>query len=140
MKNITHPLFEKINKHNKDDLPEYLPESLKKAVKSFILTCAIRRLRGHEKKHNSMLVHVALYVKWIDRISLLMNNLIKEYINKIEANDLEFITSLKELFEADFVPTTSNILDNLDYKDSRIKHHSWVKWQKRLDQLLKNLM
>lgn len=131
------PLFEKINKHNKDDLPEYLPESLKKAVKSFILTCAIRRLRGHEKKHNSMLVHVALYVKWIDRISLLMNNLIKEYINKIEANDLEFITSLKELFEADFVPTTSNILDNLDYKDSRIKHHSWVEVAKEIRPAIK---
>lgn len=131
------PLFEKINKHNKDDLPEHLPESLKKAVKSFILTCAIRRLRGHKKKHNSMLVHVALYVKWIDRISLLMNKLIKEYINKIEADDLEFITSLKELFETDFVPTTSNVLDNLDYKDSRIKHHSWVEVAKEIKPAIK---
>lgn len=131
------PLFEKINKHNKDDLPEHLPESLKKAVKSFILTCAIRRLRGHEKKHNSMLVHVALYVKWIDRISLLMNKLIKEYINEIEADDLEFITSLKELFETDFLPTTSNVLDNLDYKDSRIKHHSWVEVAKEIKPAIK---
>jgi hypothetical protein len=136
-KEYNPPLFEKINKHNKDDLPEYLPESLKKAVKSFILTCAIRRLRGHEKKHNSMLVHVALYVKWIDHISLLMNNLVKEYVNKIDANDLEFINSLKELFESDFVPTTSNILDNLDYKDSRIKHHSWVDVAKEIRPAIK---
>ena len=126
------PLYEKINKHNKDDLPESLPISLKKAVKSFILTCAIRRLRGHEKKHNSMLVHVALYVKWIDRVSLLMSDLIKEYVNKIDANDAEFIDSLKELFVSDFIPTTKNILDNLDYKDSRIKHHSWEDVRKEI--------
>ena len=82
------PLYEKINKDNKDDLPKYLPESLKFAVKSFILTCTIRRLRGQEKKHNSMLIHVSLYVAWIDQVSLLVNELIKEFTNKIEANVL----------------------------------------------------
>jgi hypothetical protein len=131
------PLYEKINKHNKDDLPEYLPESLKKAVKSFILTCAIRRLRGHEKTHNSMLIHVALYVKWIDRVSLLMNDLIKEFNNKIDSNDIEFIENLKDLFESDFVPTTKNILDNLDYKDSRIKQHSWKDVEKEIRPAIK---
>lgn len=119
------PLFERINRHNKDDLPEYLPESLKLAVKSFILTCAIRRLRGHKEKHNSMLIHVALYVKWIDRVALLVNQLIKDYVNKIEANDPEFIDSLKILFESDFTPTTQNVLNNLDYTDNRITQHKW---------------
>lgn len=119
------PLFEKINKHNKDDLPEYLPDSLKIAIKSYILTCAIRRLRGHEKKHNSMLIHVALYVKWIDRVALLVNELIKEFTNKIEANDAEFIDEMKNIFESDFKPTTENVLENLSYKDNRIKTHTW---------------
>src|SRR5690606_38992887 len=36
------PFYKTINKNNKDDLPEYLPESLETAIKSFILTCAIR--------------------------------------------------------------------------------------------------
>ncbi|WP_298417802.1 Z1 domain-containing protein [uncultured Kordia sp.] len=119
------PLFEKINKHNKDDLPEYLPNSLKYAIKSYILTCAIRRLRGHEKKHNSMLIHVALYVKWIDRVSLLVNELIKEFTNNIEANDAEFIEDVRNIFESDFKPTTENVLENLRYKDNRIKSHTW---------------
>ncbi|MFL0353162.1 Z1 domain-containing protein [Xanthomarina sp. GH4-25] len=119
------PLFEKINKHNKDDLPEYLPDSLKFAIKSYILTCTIRRLRGHEKKHNSMLIHVALYVKWIDRVALLVNELIKEFTNSIEANDAEFIEEMREIFESDFKPTTKNVLENLSYKDNRIKTHDW---------------
>lgn len=119
------PLIEKINKNNKDNLPDYIPKSLERAIMSFILTCAIRRLRGHAQKHNSMLIHVALYVKWIDRIALLVNDKIKIFKGNIEANDYEFIEELHELYISDFIPTTQNILENLDYLDIRIKHHSW---------------
>ncbi|WP_315054671.1 Z1 domain-containing protein [Chryseobacterium indoltheticum] len=119
------PFFKTINKNNKEDLPEYLPKSLEKAIESFILTCAIRRLRGHENKHNSMLIHVALLVKWIDRVASLVNEKTKEYANAIRSEDAEILQELKELYETDFVPTTDNILENLDYKDIRIKQHSW---------------
>ena len=119
------PFFKTINKNNKDDLPEYLPESLETALKSFILTCAIRRLRGHEKKHNSMLVHVALYVKWIDRVALLVNERMKDFKNYISANDSQFLKELEELFINDFLPTTENVIENIDYKDSRIELHQW---------------
>lgn len=119
------PFFTTINKNNKEDLPEYLPESLELAIKSFILTCTIRRLRGHDKKHNSMLVHVALYVKWIDRVALLVNEKVREFKNKIESNDPKFIQELFELFENDFEPTTISTIENLDYTDVRIKNHLW---------------
>lgn len=119
------PFFKTINKNNKDDLPEYLPESLETALKSFILTCAIRRLRGHDKKHNSMLVHVALYVKWIDRVAYLVNERMKVFKNYISANDSQFLKELEELFINDFLPTTENVIENIDYKDSRIELHDW---------------
>ena len=119
------PFFKTVNKNNKEDLPEYLPKSLEKAIKSFILTCTIRRLRGHENKHNSMLVHVALLVKWIDKVAYLVNEKTREYANAIKAEDREILQELKELFESDFIPTTDNVLENLDYKDIRIKQHSW---------------
>jgi hypothetical protein len=108
-----------------ESLPCFLPESLKKAIKSFILTCAIRRIRGHQTRHNSMLVHVALLVKWIDRVSYLVNEQMREYANAINGGDASLISELKELYLTDFVPTTENILENLDYKDIRIKIHDW---------------
>jgi hypothetical protein len=119
------PFFKTINKNNKEDLPEYLPKSLEKAIKSFILTCTIRRLRGHENKHNSMLVHVALLVKWIDKVAYLVNEKTREYANAIKAEDAGILQELRELFESDFIPTTDNVLENLDYKEIRIKQHSW---------------
>lgn len=119
------PFFRTINRENKDDLPEYLPKSLEQAIKSFILTCTIRRVRGHENKHNSMLVHVALLVRWIDRVAYLVNEKTKEYKNAIQSEDETLLNELKELYETDFLPTTRNVLDNLDYTDIRIKENTW---------------
>lgn len=128
------PFFKTINKANKDDLPEYLPPSLDRAIKSFILTCAIRRVRGHENKHNSMLVHVALLVRWIDRVARLVSEKTKVYQDAIQSEDEALLSELKELYLTDFVPTTKNVLDNLDYTDIRIKEHSWEEVKKELKQ------
>jgi hypothetical protein len=119
------PFFKNINSKNKDILPEYLPPSLERAIKSFILTCAIRRVRGHENKHNSMLVHVALLVRWIDRVAYLVNEKTNEYKNAIQSEDKAILDELKEIYITDFLPTTQNVLDNLDYIDIRIKQHTW---------------
>jgi hypothetical protein len=126
------PFFRTINRENKDILPEYLPTSLEYAIKSFILTCAIRRVRGHVNKHNTMLVHVALLVKWIDRVAYLVNEKTKEYKNAIQSEDDQLLKELKDLYETDFLPTTKNVLENLDYKDIRIEVHSWNDIKKEL--------
>lgn len=112
---------------NKDPLPDYLPESLKTALKSFILTCSIRRLRGQEKKHNSMLIHAVLYVKWIDCLAKLVNEQMRDYKNLIQGKDPKFLKELKDLYENDFAPTTSDILSDfkLGYTDIKIKEHDW---------------
>ena len=57
--------------HKKDDkkpTKSDIPESLKLAIKCFILTCAIRRARGQDNKHNSMLIHVSRYQVWQNEI------------------------------------------------------------------------
>lgn len=126
------PFFRTINRGNKEILPEYLPKSLERAIKSFILTCAIRRVRGHENKHNSMLVHVALLVKWIDRVAYLVNEKIRGYQNAIQSEDEVLLKELKELYETDFLPTTQNILENIDYTDIRIRQHNWEEIKKEL--------
>lgn len=126
------PFFRTINRENKDILPEYLPPSLERAIRSFILTCAIRRVRGHENKHNSMLVHVALLVRWIDKVAYLVNEKTKEYKNAIQSEDETLINELQEIYETDFLPTTQNVLENLDYTDIRIKPHTWKEVKKEL--------
>ena len=42
------------------------------------------------------------------------------------------LKELKQLYETDFMPTTRNVLENLDYKDIRIKEHTWEEVSKEL--------
>jgi len=114
-----------ITKENKEQLPEGLPASLKRAIQSFILTCAVRRLRNQADKHNSMLVHVALRVAWIDRIARLVNETLHDYRNQIQLNAGPLLKDLEQLFEEDFADTTATVLANLKYNDPAIKPATW---------------
>src|SRR5207253_1518014 len=49
------------DRHKKEHRPGPLPQSVKQAIKAFILTCAARQVRGQAHKHNSMLLHVTRY-------------------------------------------------------------------------------
>lgn len=117
------------DRHNPGDLlPEYeeIPNSLKEAVKAFILTCAIRIARGQDKKHNSMLIHVTRYKVWQLQIREIVNDLFRFYKSEIEANDAAFMKSMEELYLRDFVPTTKQILESKEeLNDYIIREHSW---------------
>lgn len=108
-----------------DELPDDVPSSLKTAIKAFILTCAIRRLRGQEKKHNSMLIHVALRVAWIDRIAWLVNEILRDYKIQIKSGQGPLLSELEALYKNDFISTTKEVVENLKYTDSKIQYHLW---------------
>lgn len=121
------------NGHKKDDpLPTQLPESLKRALKSFILTCSIRRLRGQSDVHNSMLIHVSRYVDWQNQITRLVDIVFQSYMDAIEMNDPKIFSEIKDLFENDFqneksfVNTSKEILSSgFIEKDPAIRVHTW---------------
>lgn len=112
--------------HKKDDpLPEDIPESLKKAIKSFIIACAIRCTRGQKNKHNSMLVHVARFVCWQQRITELVSSYFNSLKNSIKCNDEIAIDDMKAIFETDFTITTNKILKEFPGLDTRIQESTW---------------
>ena len=127
------PCFPKtINRDNKDTLPDDVPGSLKEAIQTFILTCAIRRLRGQNQKHNSMLIHVALRVAWIDRIAWLVNEILRDYKRQIKSGQGNLLRDLEDLYKKDFIPTTEEVVENLTYTDLKIKINSWIQVKSEL--------
>ena len=94
--------------HKKNDpKPTFadIPESLKTAIKSFILTCAIRLARGQENKHNSMLIHVSRYQLWQNEIKELVAQQFSYYKQEIEANDPSVLSEFQDLLENDYTET-----------------------------------
>lgn len=111
---------------------EDIPNSLKVAIKSFIITCAIRIARGQGNKHNSMLIHVSRFQAWQNHIKDLVNDLFRYYKGCIEIEDKDILEELREIFEIDtndytsFVSITKDILDSSFAPiDNKIKLHDW---------------
>jgi len=121
------------DRHKKDDqLPSQLPDSLKLSIRCFVLTCAVRRLRGQTNIHNSMLVHVSRFQRWQDHITELVQNQFDYYRRGIDQNDDDIIELFRSTFEEDqegyrSYPTVSDqiLQGSLGNVDTSIEVHSW---------------
>ncbi|MCW3075109.1 MAG: hypothetical protein JWP69_2178 [Flaviaesturariibacter sp.] len=130
--NSTYQLYYP-DKHKKDEeLPEDLPEELKEAIRSFILVCAIRRVRGQTDTHNSMLIHVTRFVRWQNKTATLVNRILKYYQAQIQYKQGNLIAELKALYEKDFVDTTNTIRDLPGYDDNAIYVADWFEVETQL--------
>ena len=90
--------------HKRDDAkPEFkdIPKSLKYAIKCFIITCSIRIARGHEAKHNSMLIHVSRFQIWQNHIKDLVEKYFLFCKQEIESDDSQIIDEFRKIFEED---------------------------------------
>ena len=98
-------------RHKITHRPERLPLSLEESICIFVLSRAIRILRGQDKSHNSMLVNVSRFTGVQSHIKLLINTYLNELRQSIlsyyalsEENAIEnsFIAYLKELWIKEF--------------------------------------
>lgn len=110
----------------------HMPDSLKLAVRCFILTCAVRRLRGHGESHNSMLIHITRFQNWQSIVTASVQKLFDYYSMGINQNDPEILRLFKNTFENDdsgyksYLSTTKEIMNSSHgNSDPKIRLHSW---------------
>ena len=124
------------NKHDQTHVPIYLgeekiPPPLREAVLSFILVIAARKLRGHQGKHNSMLVHVTRLTlvqrRVFEQIEEFLQELVMRLVNRTGHEAL--LAELRLLWEEgrDSFVSTTTIIGALDQKNSLFQNpiHSW---------------
>ena len=124
----------------KSPMPTVLPESLRLAIRCFVLTCAIRRLRGQTVTHNSMLIHVTRYTARQDAVRNLVDAAFDFYRRGIAQNDPTVLETLRQTFEDDaagyrsFRSTSQQILDAPDLRglDAATAVHAWADVKKHL--------
>ena len=101
--------------HKITHVPVELPPSLKEALRCFILTCAARRARGQDRKHNSMLVHVTRFQTVQEHAARLLRDELVALQKRIEMHDgarrPTVREELRELWEREFVPTSTAMAD-----------------------------
>ena len=105
-----------------------LPESLKQAVRAFLLSCSARRLRKEGTPHNTMLVHVARHLQAQKDLFSLLTEFLKKLTDQIQSHDKKYLDPFKKIWsegnenDASFCSVSKEMID-LGYKDSRL--HKW---------------
>lgn len=86
-----------------------MPQSLREALLSFVLTCAARIARGQANEHNSMLVHVTRFTNVQQQVADQVGSELRYIKDRIELGDggkpSTLIDELKRLWEGDFRKT-----------------------------------
>lgn len=122
------------DKHKKDHLPGEMPESLKTAIRSFILVCATRVARGQANDHNSMLIHVTRFTYVQKRVEETVRQELIALQGRLQYGDgnakSQLFDELKDLWEEDFVPATVSV--RAQVQDPEITSIDWDKVQPHL--------
>lgn len=104
--------------HSKDFVPKDLPETLKEAIKTFIISCAARKSRGEKTCHNSMLVHITRYTAVQSKLADMINQELISQRRRLEyekpESDNSIYREMEGLWRVDFDPTTQEILSRIE--------------------------
>ena len=117
------------DRHKKDHVPGPLPDSLRTAIRSFLLAATARRARGQTGVHNSMLVHVTRFTlvqaRVAEQVEAEVNNLRRRLTYGDGAAKPSLTDELRDLWQRDFIPTSGDMRNHLDLKDQLGRVPDW---------------
>ncbi|UVE19412.1 Z1 domain-containing protein [Pseudomonas sp. LS44] len=101
---------------DKDTFRPQMTEELEKAVLWFLISCAIRRIRGQEDKHMTMLVHTSPNIIQHTRMAELIEGWIEEKREELTSKSGDLHDKLVQLFqeETDLVPLEYDGISSFD--------------------------
>lgn len=92
-----------------------LPESLVKAIRTYLLTNAIRDLRGQTGHKTSMLINVSRLIAIQHRVYELVHKIVAEYKNAIELNSIAYLKGVAHPALAELEETFSEEFPNIEF-------------------------
>lgn len=91
---------EQIYEHNQ------IPDDMSFAIKSFMISTAVRHLRGQVNEHNSMLIHINRSVDSHDKIAQVVREELKSLKERLEADDVNLKSEFQKIWNEDYVATS----------------------------------
>ncbi|KPY32563.1 hypothetical protein ALO52_200152 [Pseudomonas syringae pv. primulae] len=93
-----------------------IPNSLVEAINAFILSCAIRQLRGQSSEHSSMLIHVTRFNLVQQHVHRQVGDYVLHVTQRLKRRiDHETcLSALHDLWSTDFISTTASVAAQSD--------------------------
>ena len=105
-----------------------LPPSLNEAIDAFILACALRRLRGQEAEHSSMLIHVTRFTSVQKLVHAQVDERVRHVRQRLQrrtAGHEMVLDAFRALWERDFAPTSTTMCEQLPDECDRSASPAW---------------
>lgn len=86
-----------------------IPEDMKKAIRYFIVSTALRNCRGQVNKPNTMLIHIVRFVSQQNQVKKKVKAYYEDLENMIRYGDTGIKEEIKSIWENDFLRTTEEM-------------------------------
>jgi len=126
-------VFTGIKKKEDADKFEEVPPQMEESILAFLLTIAIRNLRGQRNKHNSMLIHTSRFKDVQSSVKDGVDTVFREITKQIQYNtNSRVIDATKRIYEEDFIPVSRAWPED-------IQEFSWEKVYQELRECIKKV-
>ena len=97
--------------HPRHEGQDTLPPSLVESIDAFILTCAVRYIRGQQNEHSSMLVHVTRFNSVQKEVYRQVDDHIRHLRQRIQRriDHKQVIERIEQFWKEDFLPTSESM-------------------------------
>ena len=123
-------------KHKKQWIPGPLPSSLEDALLMFLIATSVRRARGSNDVHNTMLVHVTRFVNVQAYIAEQLEQEVRRIRNRLrygESGDGSVMGELRRLWKDDYLPTYEELLRDRPELRGELPPVSWSQVERELE-------
>lgn len=135
-------------RHDKNHVPLFdgrdeVPTSLREALATFVLCCAVRVLRGQGDRHCSMLIHVTRYTAVQEEVRRQVDDLVKSFRKRLRgfgaAQRDELLTEWHTLWKNDFIPTSAAVATSMDEASGEFELPNWKDVESVLPEVLEDI-
>lgn len=120
--------------HQKEDMLQFIPESLKEALAAFFIANAVRDLRGDKKTHRTMMINISRFIAVQNQITSVVDNYVRDwkreirnyYLTGSKALEYESFSLIKKVYDKYFSQFSS------DPAFASLKHFTWEQIQEVL--------
>jgi hypothetical protein len=118
-----------------------VPESLREAIISFILACAVRVIRGQGKQHSSMLVHVTRFNLVQEHVRRQVEQVVKQFRQSVDRGfqRKELLAEWQNLWKSDFRPTSENLAQALPHSETEFQLPAWKHIEAILPEVIRDI-
>ncbi|MGE6489645.1 Z1 domain-containing protein [Paenisporosarcina sp. NPDC076898] len=101
-------LFDDIKKKDQFDKVAVVPPKMREALFAFLITVAIRTLRGQINTHNSMLIHTSRFTSVQNTLKDVVEAEFSNIVNAVRYDpSSKYIKEIQKLYESEFVKKTN---------------------------------